>query len=335
MRILTACLVAIFGLSSHSLPLAADCADTTIDGQLLKLASHDPWQQQDAARRLVRHGRPAVPALVKLLADPGNDVRAWAAQAIREILAADPHAAANDHGHAYWQQRADQVKKGTPMEDVRKLLPSNGGDPGYGSGGSGQGATSSWRLDDYCIVTVYFWAGLAEHPPELERRASPVPVAFPKDFTGTWTTWHVNGQKFGEKQLLAGRVHGLGCYYADNGRKVQQIHFEHGETNGLETDWHRNGQKSAEGRYDHGKLVGAWTHWYENGQPFVNESYKAGKLDGLRTTWYPDGTTQYEIEFHRGVERGINRAWDESGKLLWDRLEKGGLEKRDATQFDK
>lgn len=77
MRFLTVCLVAICGLLVHSRTLAADCADTTIEGQLQKLVSHNPWLQQDAVRHLVRHGRPAMAGLVRLLADPGGIDRAW------------------------------------------------------------------------------------------------------------------------------------------------------------------------------------------------------------------------------------------------------------------
>ena len=73
--------------------------------EIARLGNSNNTECTAAVRALVKIGKPAAPALVKALSDPRNDVRAFAAKALRPILAADPTSAPNYHNKAYWKQR--------------------------------------------------------------------------------------------------------------------------------------------------------------------------------------------------------------------------------------
>jgi len=198
-----------------SLALAADCGGPSVEELLPMIASHDPWQQQYGAQRLIRHGRRAMPSLVKLLADPGNDVRAWAAYATREILAATPSAAYNDHGEAFWRKELEKIKLGMSLAEIKRVVPC----VGEGGGGSGPWMGVWWQLDDYWAMRLDLWEGTLGQRPRLERNVLAVwGPELPKEYTGHWTWWYVNGQKARECELRDGKAVGRDVWYQSNGQ---------------------------------------------------------------------------------------------------------------------
>jgi len=145
------------------------------------------------------------------------------------------------------------------------------------------GRVDAWpgdALDDYWAVTLQlsdFGHERLLGPPSLVRSVRRVWVQPPTDYTGTWVTWHVNGQKASENQYANGRYDGT-CvgFYNDGSRYIVQ-HFMDHVCDGPETGHCRSGKKLRDGRYQRGKRVGTWPWWSENGQVTSVQEHEAGQ----------------------------------------------------------
>lgn len=209
--------------------------------------------------------------LVALLSDPNGETRATAAAAMRQLIAADPGVKTNDHGEEYWKKRVESVKAGMKHSDVLSLLPpydtTLSAERLLWSGvGSGDSHIATWRLDHYWTVTIqYRNPDTVIERPKLQNSAMRFWVEPPADFTGTWVTWHVNGQKSHEIEYKNGKYHGSFSAFYDNGRKRYQQHYRDGVCSGSASGWYPDGSKKYQGNYTDGKQTGTWTHWNEDG----------------------------------------------------------------------
>ena len=112
-----------------------------------------------------------------------------------------------------------------------------------GAGGAAKVQPSVGDSTTTWIITVYFWADLADDSRNWStepspcgshsRRTLPAP-----GFPGTSTA-----KKYEEMQLLAGKIHGLWCKYADNGRMFLAYSYKAGKLDGLTTAWYPDGTK--------------------------------------------------------------------------------------------
>ena len=265
-----------------------------------------------------------VAELLGKLADPDSQVRSDAAAELRRLLAGDFGARTNNHGRLYWEERLRQVKPGMKHEEVLRILPPVDKDiSGNWSGGTGN---QHWRLDDYWVVGVhYFYPDIVhEMRPTLNRRARDIWVDPPAEFTGTWTTWHVNGQKAREVEYEHGKRNGALIYFYDNGRKCFKQHYVDGTCSGRDRGWYADGSKSYEGQYVDGKRDGVWTHWYQDGRLQSCEELRMGESHGIRTAWHENGQKHYESSYKNGKKHGPDKAWDADGNLHWSRVYRSG-----------
>jgi hypothetical protein len=257
-----------------------------IAAEIDRLRSSNESECAVAVKALVKTGKPAAPALVKVLSDPRNEVRAFAAEALRAILAADPTSAPNYHEKAYWEQRLAQLKAGMALDEALKVLlpeltPAERQKRCEGVHWSGGSGTSGYRLDDYWAVWLYLVGfehkKLHEHAPDLFRSVRQVWVALPPDYTGVRMTWYVNGQKANESQYSNGRHDGIVTAFYDDGPKCYKQHYTMGVCQGTDTAWYRSGKKRYEGEYENNKQTGTWQWWKENGDIESIREYKDGK----------------------------------------------------------
>jgi hypothetical protein len=246
---------------------------------------------------------------VAKLANVDGDLRAGAAAELRRLLAGDFNARTNNHGRLYWQERIDQVKPGMKHEEVLRILPPV--DKQISGQGSGRWHNRQWRLDDYWVVLVNYNNPDTVHEARasLDRRAREVWVDPPAGFAGTWTTWHVNGQKAHEAEYKDGKRNGMLTQYYDNGRKAYEQHYVAGTCSGPDRGWYADGSKSYEGQYVDGKQDGTWTHWYQDGRLQTRRGMRQGEFHGVSTTWHENGQKQYETAYQDGKKHGP----DESG----------------------
>lgn len=270
----------------------------------------------------------SVPNLVKILKHPDSATRSRAAETLRNILAGNPAARHNDHGRPFWEDKIRATLPGMTKADALKLLPPDppvkdfSELPGHGSGDS---HNVFYRLDDYWEVALTFRnTDRLFSTPTLRQSARRVYVAAPKDFTGLWTTYFVNGQKSHDIQYKNGKYNGPFTTYHDDGSPSVQQHYTNQHANGTDTGHYKSGQRMYEGHYENDLQTGLWTHWYDTGQLQQTVSYKSGQRHGQYTSYYPTGQKHHQVMYQNGLQHGPDTCWDEQGKILWFRQYKNG-----------
>ena len=267
----------------------------------------------------------AIAVHIKALHNQSSDVREAAAEALRRIIAKYPNGTSNirskDSGEAYWTERVNLVKEGMTRIEVVRILPPfiQSAEETTPSG------DVSYRIDNDWLVTIpYRFAEKVKSSPKLIRRELLVYVSPPEDYTGTWTTWYVNGQKGHEAQYENGGYNGLLTQYHDNGQKWYEQHYIKHACDGPDTGWDRDGRMVYSGQYRKGKQDGKWTHWFPNGEKQSESNFEDGEFDGLVAGWYENGQLRFEVNYRHGVKDGIEAAWDEQGVLQYRREYKYG-----------
>jgi antitoxin component YwqK of YwqJK toxin-antitoxin module len=267
-----------------------------------------------------------VKALIARLSDADSDIRANTARNLRKLLASDEGARTNNRGRLYWEARLNQVKPGMTDDEVKRLLPpadASASGVGTWSGGTGN---RQWRLDDYWMVVVHYYYpdSVHETPPSLRRHAREVKVDLPANFTGTCTTYYVNGQKAFEMEYKNGKYGGSFTAFHDNGRKSVEQHYVDGTCSGADRGWYVDGAPAYEGNYVNGKQDGMWTHWSEDGRLRSRYNFRAGKYQGTHIAWHENGQKQHECTYQNGEKQGPDNAWNADGELLWSRNYENG-----------
>ena len=149
---------------------------------------------------------------------------------------------------------------------------------------SGDSHVVSYRLDHNWMVTIQFRnPGKVIERPKLTRHALKVFVTPPKDFSGKWIAWYVNGQKGYEIDYKNGKYDGVFTNFHDNGNKSVEQHYVNHEAHGADTGWNSDGKLSYTAQYRNGKQDGKWTHFYANGTKQSETNYSNGKYHGLES----------------------------------------------------
>ena len=208
--------------------------NSQISAVLKRLAQ--PADRDVTVKNLIALGPSIIPDLVTALADPQEDIRAGVAEALR-TLTKDPAKVPGYHTQKFWEARIAQLHPGMSVTDaLANLRPDLTAEQceksRIMSRGSGQTSTSQYRLDDYWVITIYAvdGGGLHPDPPLLSGSANRIWVEPPGGFTGTWTTWFVNGQK-SYAIVCTRRVSTMAFFEAffDNGTKCYEQHYNNGQ----------------------------------------------------------------------------------------------------------
>lgn len=277
----------------------------------------------------------AIAAHIKALRDEKNQVRATAAEALRLLVAKYPsrsvYLRSKDAGEASWADKVKQIKPGMMRAQVLKILPHFSEAPGGLNMASGQRNSDSYQLDYHWDVWILYDNAEKDEnretvsiPPTLTRRALRINVEPPKNYSGTWITWYVNGQKGYESQYQNGKYNGTHTRFYDNGQKTYEYHYKNHVRDGPDTGWHRDGKKSHIGQYRNGREDGKWLHWYANGQKQSEATYINGEYDGGYTRWHENGTITSIQIYRKGVKHGLEAAWNEQGALQYKRYYENG-----------
>jgi RNA polymerase sigma factor (sigma-70 family) len=287
-----------------------------------------PARQPPAAPAKPKEEKPddeaAAAAHIKALRDPDGEKRAAAAEALRRIVAKYPsgtvYLTKKDGGEAAWQEQLDRVGPGMKKAEVLKILPPFAEAPESSEIGSGDSHIAMYRLDYHWVVTVrYRNPDKVIDRPTLARRALRIYVEPPKNFTGTWLTWHVNGQKGYEIQFKDGKYDGTFTTYHDNGGKSYEQHYVNHVIHGADTGWFPDGRTSYTAEYKNGKKEGTWTHWYANSIKHSETTYSNDQYHGRDSRWHENGQLAAVNDYKNGVKHGREAAWDENGILQYDR----------------
>jgi antitoxin component YwqK of YwqJK toxin-antitoxin module len=262
---------------------------------------------------------------IKGLHNPNSKVREAAAAALRRIIARYQSGTSNirskDSGQAYWMEKVTEVTEGMTSSEVVKILPPLT----EANRGTTPNGDATYRLDNNWEVLIpYRHTDKVISSPKLNKSERLVYVSPPEGYTGTWTSWHVNGQKGLETQYENGKYNGLLTSYHDNGQKRYEQHYINHVCDGPTTGWYRDGKWMSSGQYRDGKQDGKWLHWFPNGQQQSENNYKDGEYEGLMAEWYENGQMRFEKNYRNGVKHGIEAAWDEQGVVQYHREYKNG-----------
>lgn len=288
---------------------------------LIGLLAPTCWPGKALSADSLAEDEAAVTAHIKALHNKSGEVRATAAKALRSIVAKYPSGTSNigsdDGGRAYWMEKVNQVQPSMTKAKVEKILPPFPESPDRMAVGSGQSHIVRYRLDQNWVVVIqYRNPDKVIERPSLKQRALVINVNPPEDYTGTWTCWHVNGQKGHEVKYRKGEYHGTFTRFHDNGQKNYQQHYNNHTADGADTGWNPDVSLSYTGQYRDGKQAGQWTHWYPNGQKRSESHYQAGEWHGQYTNWYKNGQMSYKANYRDGVKHG-EAAWNEQGVLQY------------------
>jgi len=99
----------------------------------------------------------------------------------------------------------------------------------------------------------------------------------PKDYTGPWQVWDVNGYKWREANFKDGVLHGKHIMWYADGQKWLEENWKDGEQHGKQFKWWAGGQKDWERNYKDGKKHGMCTWYNQKGGIIAQGSYKDGK----------------------------------------------------------
>lgn len=267
----------------------------------------------------------AVQSHIDALGDIDSETRAAAAKALRRIIAKYPsgtvYLASKDGGEAAWQEKVKRIKVGMTKAQVLNILPEfEGAASEMCEIGSGDSHIVMYRLDYHWVVTIYYRnPDKVIERPTLTKRALHVNIEPPPNFTGTWTTWHVNGQKAREIQYADGKYNGVFTSYHDNGTKSYEQHYVNHITHGPDTGWNADGRLSYTAQYQNGRQHGRWTHWHANGNKHSEADYVDGKYHGRVMYWHENGQIGAVNDYKEGVKHGREASWDKNGTLQYDR----------------
>lgn len=278
----------------------------------------------------------AIAVDIKSLRDPKSEVRAAAAESLRRIVAKYPsrsvYIRSKDAGEAFWTDKVNQVKPGMTRAQVLKIIPHFAEAPGRMNMASGQRNWDCYQLDYHWDVKVLYDnadkdknADTVSHiRPTLTRRALRIHVEPPKNYTGTWTTWYVNGQEGYESQYQDGKYDGAHTAFYDNGQKMYEQHYKNHVADGANAGWYRDGKKSDTGQYRNGKQDGKWLGWHANGQKQSEATYINGEYQGICARWHENGQLTSLQMFQNGVKHGLEAAWSDEGVLQYKRHYENG-----------
>jgi hypothetical protein len=143
------------------------------------------------------------------------------------------------------------------------------------SGSSGGGVTVMYRIDDSWLIECFFSDRGDDKAfgAELVESTRAIFVEPPRQFTGVWTTYYVNGHRRNKITYKHGAYDGTFTSFHDDGSKAVVQHYGPKGADGEDTGYHPNGRVAYRGTYKQGKQVGTWTWFDEAGKITSTKQY--------------------------------------------------------------
>lgn len=192
---------------------------------------------------------------VEDLVSPEQAVRDRAAMEIRETYRMIPE--------SRWAWVAQEVKPGMTEEEIRSVFLSRGVEyvPEVGVG-TGSMQVDAARLDDEWVFRgIYKNDTKALLSGEVVRVVRTGIVDPPKDFSGVWTLYFINGQKSSIANYRDGHFFGEVIFFHPDGQRAHIQRFDADGLTGESIGYHPSGQVRYVGHHRAGKQIGTWM-WY-------------------------------------------------------------------------
>ena len=170
-------------------------------------------------------------------------------------------------------------------------------------------------------------------------------------------TYHKNGNKFQEYELVEGIEEGLHQYWHENGDKSEAYYVVEGKKEGLYQSWYgkwindklecvvtyKAGKMHGEQKCYHnnysreepqpiksityyidGVVKGKAQSWYPSGKPKSEGYYSDDPKENYGILWYEDGTKEYEERYDSEKAMRLIQYWYPSGVLSRQEYSKNG-----------
>jgi hypothetical protein len=242
---------------------------------------------------------PSAPEARRMLESSDPLKRQAGASALQRMYARDPKAI-GDHGEGYWVERCARVR-GKTASEAGEIL----GHPQISGGeGGGGGVNETYRLDSFWMTNVGRSTRgddtiFAIDPPR--RVVVHVDLEPPAKFTGTWTTYYVNGAVY-EAAELDGGVYRRDRVFHDNGKVHYDNAFVDGKIDGVVVYRDVDGTPEWERTFSKGKQIGLDKQFYPSGKLKQEAHYADGKLDGALKSFSESGAVTYCQSWEAGTQ---------------------------------
>jgi hypothetical protein len=205
---------------------------------------------------LAAPGDIAPPALFAELSSPDQKARDTAAAQLRRTFKLSPREP--------WDKFLATLKEGDTKQSILDRLPIKMTEGGIGTG---QSHMEMIRLDDRWVLRAWFHnEGDKFRSADIIEHMRHVWVAPPENFSGTWTTYFVNGQPSHVIEYENGKYHGTFTSNHANGSKSVVQHYGPLGCDGEDTGYYPSGKVSYRAFYRAGKPVGTWRWFNEQGE---------------------------------------------------------------------
>ena len=123
---------------------------------------------------------------------------------------------------------------------------------------------------------------------------------------GFGSSFHYNGKKEFQGDILDGRKHGKGIEFNMRGRKIFEGNFLFGKRHGKGIEFNTKGQKEREGTWNDGNFVeGTYFGYHMNGNlKYEGQVDLCNRPHGQGTTYDADGIIEYSGEYKKGKKWG-------------------------------
>lgn len=207
-------------------------------------------------------------------ATPLDDLRS-PAQQVRDAAAASLRTTYVPPPRSRWDTVVAAIKPGNSSDTILQILQPYGATTEDGPA-SGQSFYRSYRLDDVWLLRCSFRrlaSGDALLRHELIEEMRYVWVEPPAGFSGTWTTYFVNGQRSHEMQYRNGQYFGTLTRFHANGSKAYVQHFGAEGAEGDDIGYFPSGAVMYRGQYGKGAQVGTWVLYNDDGSVRSTEEH--------------------------------------------------------------
>jgi hypothetical protein len=202
---------------------------------------------------------------IRLAAASPLDDLASPVQAVRDNAARELRASYQAIPRSKWEPVLEKIKEVQTKGELLKLLS-----PFHVtmelSLANGRSHYCLYRLVNEWTLNCWFEnesEKLYDH--KIGHSPKPIWVAPPKDYTGKWIAYFVNGQKSHEVNYKQGQYFGEFISFHPDGSRSYVQHYSEKGADGKDTGYYPSGKVRYHARYKDGKPVGTWVHYDESG----------------------------------------------------------------------
>ena len=161
-----------------------------------------------------------------------------------------------------------------------------------------------WTEQSVQLVAAYYrpveqFGDLTVFVPRQLPLDIPVRSSDGENWTGPQRSYHQNGQKASEANMVGGRKHGAERFWDNGGRLWREDPLRARRPAGARDHLARQRPDGKSVQYVNGRRHGLEITWYENGRKWTETPFADGEPHGVSIRWGPDGAEIDETRWER------------------------------------